>query len=51
MKPLRMPELVIPQSLIYDDVLTELGPLFPTVDTDFVLLMSQAVLAMAERAP
>lgn len=36
---------------IYDQLVAELGPLFPAVDTDFVLLMSQAVLAMVERAP
>lgn len=36
---------------IYDQLVAEFGPLFPEVDTDFVLLASQAVLAMAERAP
>lgn len=36
---------------IYDALLAEVGPLFETVDTDYVLLASQAVLAMAERAP
>lgn len=34
---------------IYSEVLAEFGPLLPSVDTDYVLLESQAVLAMAER--
>lgn len=38
-------------SPIYDEVLSVLGPLCDPVDTDYVLLVSQAVLAMAERAP
>lgn len=36
---------------IHDEVLAELGPLYADVDTDFVLLVSQAVMAMAERQP
>jgi len=36
---------------IWDGLLDELGPLHGPVDADYVLLMSQAVLAMVERAP
>lgn len=36
---------------IYDHLLAEVGPLIEDVDTDYVLLASQAVLAMVERAP
>lgn len=39
------------QNPIYDQVLADRGPLFDPVDTDYVLLVSQAVMAMAERAP
>lgn len=36
---------------VHDAVLADLGPLCDPVDTDYVLLVSQAVLAMAERQP
>ncbi len=34
---------------LYDALLAELGPLQDRVDTDLVVLLAQAVLAMAER--
>lgn len=36
---------------IYDQVVNVLGPLCAPVDTDFVLLVSQAVCALVERQP
>lgn len=36
---------------IYDEVLAQFGPLHEPVETDFVLLVSQAVLALVERQP
>lgn len=46
-----LPPLDIPERLIWDQVLDELGPLYDTVDTEFVVLQAQAVLALAERQP
>lgn len=46
-----LPDLRIPPDLIFDQLVTELGPLYPPVDTEYVVLESQAVLALAERAP
>lgn len=36
---------------VWDELVAELGPLHEPVDVDFVLLVSQAVLALAERQP
>jgi hypothetical protein len=36
---------------LFDELIADLGPLHEPVDTDYVLLVSQAVLALAERAP
>lgn len=36
---------------IHDEVLADLGPLCGPVDTDYVLLVSQAVLSMVELQP
>lgn len=36
---------------LWDELLADLGPIHGPVDTDYTLLVSQAVMAMAERAP
>lgn len=34
---------------IHDEVLAELGPLYGPIDTEYVVLEAQAVMALAER--
>lgn len=36
---------------MFDQLIADLGPLCDPVDTDYVLLVSQAVMAMTERQP
>lgn len=35
----------------WEELLADLGPLYAAVDTEWVVIESMAVLAMAERAP
>jgi hypothetical protein len=40
-----------PPTPLYDQLIADLGPLYAPVDTEWTVLESQAVLAMAERQP
>lgn len=43
--------LAIPDTLIWDQLVADLGPLYEPPDTEWTVLEAQAVLALVERAP